>query len=481
MWHILKKKNINKYLIVYLFLYLFIWVGLTALFYNRYAIAGNAAENLAWSNSLSIMYDKHPGLGAFLLKILSVITGDDAILADVLSSGVCVLVSLIYTYKICKRFFSKKDATFITIISTFGAYYILQYFLMYNQNLILLPFWVITSYYFILIFDDNSYKNWLMLAVFTALGVYAKFEILLLSGIMFIYIIFYFKKEYLSKLITAAIVFCIAIIPAILGIIKQNYTPILWIFKEANSSGNSHHYSLLVNFFIGQFYNILPFIYSAAPIVIIYIFIRFKKITSNNKSFIYNITHPLVAVWLYPLVFVSLLQSFYGKLPDGWVLPLMALFIPAIYKLFNLKIVESINFKKLIFILVTLQFVIFASYNLVKYFNSNIISENVGNDIAKKADVFWSKYYQEPILYVGGYEEYYLAAFSKSKPIFLRNYNLIYKNQKILIAFGNCDNHNYQALESSGFKILHKECIYINTVNKSKNIKEKISLIIGEK
>ena len=189
----------------------------------------------------------------------------------------------------------------------------------------------------------------------------------------------------------------------------------------------------------------------------------------------------MVSLWLYPLVFVSILQSFCGKLPDGWVLPLMALFIPAVYKLFNFKMLSNINFKKLIVILVTLQFVIFASYNLVKYFNSTIISENIGNDIAKKADIFWSKYYKSPVLYVGGYQVLYLASFSKMKPTFLRDYNFISKGKKVLIAFGNCDNKNYQTLESSGFSILHKECTDIKTVNKYNNIKKKISLVIAEK
>ena len=43
----MKNHRVHRDLIIYLFLYLFIWVGLTALFYNKYAIAGNVAENLA--------------------------------------------------------------------------------------------------------------------------------------------------------------------------------------------------------------------------------------------------------------------------------------------------------------------------------------------------------------------------------------------------------------------------------------------------
>lgn len=476
-------RNVNRNLIIYLFLYLFIWVGLTALFYNKYAIAGNAAENLAWSNSLSVMYDKHPGLGPLVIRFFFFITHGNALLATVLSSGLCVLLSLIYTYKICKKFFSKEEATFITIISTFSAYYILQYFLMYNQNVILLPFWVMASYYFIKIFDDNSYKNWVLLAIFTALGVYAKFEILLLSGIMFIYILFRFKKEYLPKLIIASIVFFIAMIPIVLGIIEQNYAPILWIFKETNSSVDSQQSRLFVKFLIGQFYNILPFIYTAGPVVILCIFIRLKKISycGSKKGFVSNLAHPLVVVWLYPLIFVSILQSFSGKLPDGWVLALMALFIPAIYKLFDLKRSERIDLKKLIFILVVLQLLIFTGYNLIKYFNNNIISENTGNDIAKKADMFWGEYYKTPISYVGGHQGYYLAVFSESKPIFLRDYNFISKGKKILIAFNNCNEQNYEALKYSGFKILHKECTSMKTVNKYNNIEEEISLVIAQK
>jgi hypothetical protein len=465
----LKNKNIT----IYLFGYLFIWVVLTALFNNKYAIGGNAAENMAWANHLSVMYDKHPGLGAFLLKICSIITGDNPLLATVLSSGICVLVSLVYTYKISRLYFSKDESSLLVMATTFSAFYMLQYFIMYNQNTILLPFWVMASYYFLLIQNDNSYRNWILLSIVTALGVYAKFEILLLSGIMFLYFMCTFKKEYLPKILIAALVFAIAIIPAIIGIAQQNLTPILWIAKETNSSVHTDIITKLIN---GQLNNLLYLVYVAIPLVIVSIYIKIKRIGFDNYKFLSNMRHPLIVVCLYPLIFVLILQSVYGKLPDGWIIAIIALFLPALYKLFNLKLTKSINFKKLITILITIQLIIFSSYNLVKYFNDIIIEENTGNDIAVKADIFWGKYNDYPIPYVAS--SYYLTSFSKSKPTLLRDYTLSPENTEILVDRDGCNDADYKNIESSGFKILHHECTNISTVGKYTNQERQVSFFI---
>ncbi|APC96537.1 glycosyltransferase family 39 protein [Francisella frigiditurris] len=470
----------RKYLIIQLFGYLFIWAGMTSLFYNPSAIAMDVAENIAWSNHLSIMYDIHPGLGAFLIRTILFFT-NNAILSAMLSTGLCMLISLIYIYKISRKYFSEEESTFITIITTCSGFYILQYFLMYNQNKILLPFWAITSYYFISVIENNKYKDWILLAIFTALGVYAKFQILLLSGIMFVYILCTFKKEYLFKIITAAIIFFIAITPAIIGIIQQNYTPILWIFKDANIiSGDHKDLSILSKLLTGQLNNFLNFAYVSAPLIIIAIFIKIKKIKCDSYKFLLNLTHPLLVLWAYPLIFVFALQSYYGKIPDGWPLAIMSLCIPAIYKLFNLKQVNNINFKKLVITLLTLQFIVFATYNTAKYFNDIILYENIGDDLAKKADIFWDKYYDSSMTYVAGFYPYYLAAFSKSKPRFLRDPYLADKNSTILIAFGDCNPNNYKSLEPD-FKILHNECSQITTVNKYHSVKTNVSFYVVKK
>lgn len=471
----------NKYLTTYLLGYLLIWVGLTASFYNSSAIGIDVAENMAWANNLDIMYDKHPGLGAFFLKIFSLVSFGDAILATVLASGTCALIALIYTYKISRLYFSKEESTLLVIATTFSAFYILQYFLMYNQNIILLPFWVMASYYFLQIQNDNSYKNWILLSIATALGFYSKFEILLLSGIMFLYIVFAFKREYLPKFIVAAIVFFICISPAIIWLSKHNYSTVLWIFSSV--SEHEYHNNAFTKLIIAQFYNILSIIFVAGPLLILFIFIKIKRISISSNKFLSNITHPLIVVGLYPLIFFWIAQSFVGMLPDGWALAMMALFLPTIYKLFNLKITKPINLKKLVSILIILQLIIFSVYNVIKYFNDAIIFENAGNSLAIEADSFWGKYNNDPIPYVGGYYYgyYYLATFSKSKPIFLRDYTLAPKNTEILIALEGCNDSDIKDIEESGFKVLHHKCTNIESVNKYKNQKKPISLFIIEK
>ena len=180
--------RINKPLSVYIFGYLFIWVGLTTLFYNEYGIVGAVAENVAWSNHLDVMYYKHPGLGALFIKIVSFVTFGNYILMASLASRLCILTSLIYIYKICRLYFSEEESALLVMATTFSGFYLFRYFLSYDQNIILLPFWVIATYYFLLVKKSNMSKDWILLTIFTALGVYAKFEMLLLSAGMLMYI-----------------------------------------------------------------------------------------------------------------------------------------------------------------------------------------------------------------------------------------------------------------------------------------------------
>lgn len=471
----------SKHLIAYLFGYLFIWVGLTALFYNKFAVVGATTENIAWSNHLSIMYDKHPGLGALVIKAFSLVSFGNATLAAGLSSGVCVLVALVFTYKICKLYFSYQESVLLTILTTASAFYLFRYFLSFDQNIVLLPFWVIASYYFALMQKTPSYKNIILLSIAVAVGVYAKFEIFLLAGVIFLYIICTFKKEYLSKIIIAAVIFLVCMIPAIIGLIHTDFSPIFWAFKSGKGAAATVSQSgIIAKFFLAQLYNILPILYAFISLLILFIYIAIKRLKIEKDKLLSNLKHPLVAIWLYPFVIFAILQTYSGQLPGGWALVLMALFLPAIYKLFNIKIIRPINVKKLVLIMITLQLIAFTAYNCAKYFNNVVLSDNNGNSIAIKADSFWAEYYNTPINYVlDKVTGTNLAAFSQSKPLFLRDYSDIAnipKGSKVLLALAGCNSYNN--IKAQGFKILHYKCTSITTVNKYNNIKTDISLFV---
>ncbi|APC97295.1 glycosyltransferase family 39 protein [Francisella frigiditurris] len=470
----------NKYLTIYLFGYLFIWVGLTAFFYNSSAVDVDVAENMAWANHLAISYDKHPGLGQLFLKLISYITFGNALLAAVTASGICILIALIYIYKISKLFFTKEEAILLTMLTTFSMFYILRFFIMYNQNTMLLPFWVASIYYFLLIERNNNYKNWILLSVITSLGFYAKFEILLLSAIMFFYFLFNINKDYAKKLIVSGFIFFTAILPEVIWLVKNDYITIVYIFNSVSTAKN--HFNLIVKFLLGQLYNLIPIVYVLAPILILFTLLKIKRLFLYQRISFRYFNHPLIITGLYPLFFFWIAQTIIGEFPAGWLMVIMSLFLPAFYKLFNFKL-KHINFKKLVIILLTLQITIFSIYNGAKYFNSILIQENIGNSLSIEADNFWEQYNNQPMSYIAGYDPgyIYLAAFSKSKPIFLRDYTLAPKDTQILIALEGCNDSDIKDIEKAGFEILHHKCTNIESVNKYKNQKKLISLFIIEK
>ena len=70
------------------------------------------------------------------------------------------------------------------MLSSLSYFYMANFALQYNQNTIMLPFWVMSAFYFWLAIKESNLKNWVLLAIVSVLSILAKYE----SIILFFYI-----------------------------------------------------------------------------------------------------------------------------------------------------------------------------------------------------------------------------------------------------------------------------------------------------
>lgn len=60
-----------------------------------------------------------------------------------------------------RLYFEHKEAIFVTLLSLLSFFYMGEFFPQYNQNIILLPFWTASAYFFIKAIDSNRTIYWL--------------------------------------------------------------------------------------------------------------------------------------------------------------------------------------------------------------------------------------------------------------------------------------------------------------------------------
>lgn len=324
----------KKYpLLVFILIYLFIWVGLTLLIHSQTSISPDTAENIMWGMNLSFMYDKHPGLGPFFLKIL--MTLFPPLLANLIASATCIITSWLFIYKLAKIYFEKKEAIFITLLSAMNFFYMGEFFLQYNQNIILLPFWCASAYYFVKSLKSNNTLDWVLLGAMSALGVYAKFQIGLLLICMFLYLVLNFDRKYIKNFLWSFAIFLVMLLPGLVSLYNIDFSPIVWALDRSNDS----HTSILIN--LGK--AILNFIFQllnlAFAFVVILYMKRKKMVNHNNKPIAI-----LFFIGLLPYIIFSILEVLKGRLPVEWLVVTTSLIVIALYSLFRIKFL-NINFK----------------------------------------------------------------------------------------------------------------------------------------
>lgn len=470
----------NKILWLFLCSYVFLWGFVSSVFLS--SVFPDSAQNFSWGHVYAWGYNEHPPLGAIFLNLVNLIF-HNITLSAYIAGSFCLALSLWITCQIALRYIPAKDATAAVLISSLSYYYLCNFVLQYNQNSIMLPFWLASILFFIRAQESNKLYDWIILSIVSALSMLAKYE----SAIILFLEVFYlflmgFNRKYFQNFLYAAIVFLLILTPHIIWMFETNFLTVKHAFR-----GYTHlapwvirHIGYPISCFLSQLLNL------ALPIVTLIsaLKMRWLDFDHNRRS---SKNHILVYFSLAPLLLVSLISCFLGlKIRAEWGFPLLSLSVIGVFYFFR---VSSKNLLSILKLVIALQLIIFIAYFSIEYFSGLFHGRLTGMHypgklIAKSAETEVEKlgYNKNVIKFIGGngYQAlYYLDAYYPGAPILIVDNSLknspwiipteFFSNFGMLIYRG-CNPESHQEEILNKYSIISKNCINVPASYKWKTI-----------
>ena len=165
---------------IFLLVQAFLWVLVSS---TRQIASVDAMEAVAWGDLISLGTNKHPPLSGWLMGIFYNLFGQNDIAIYILGE-VCIVIGLIFVYKLAKFFLSDEKAMCSAMIVSVCFYYTYHtYINNYNCNIICMGLWPIITYYFYKSVKENKIKDWVIFGITAGLGILAKYQVVLLFSI----------------------------------------------------------------------------------------------------------------------------------------------------------------------------------------------------------------------------------------------------------------------------------------------------------
>jgi hypothetical protein len=401
-------------------------------------LTGDEAYFIKWADNLNIGYYDHPPMVGWIIYIMQYIS-DDYIIFRLFSFFTVFIISYLI-YKILLEFdIDKEKAIFPALLFFIMPIDIL--ILLFTNDIPLLLFGTVGTYFLLRSFKSNLYINSILAGLFLGLSFLSKyFAVFLMFGLL-IYIIYKYKEKSIKNIII--------VISIILLFIVQN------LYFNYNSCWNN----IMFNFFArtdNLHYNIGTFIgyisilvYLLTPWGIYYIYKSRKNI--NNKS-LYIFILSVISIGL--LVFLSV--SFKKKIGLHWLLLYMPylimlfIFIEDKYKNDILK--YNLVFTYIhIFILIVILLIPIKLFENSKKYKSIILFTNT-SEICNSLDSFDN-------IYTTGYTSASILSYHCNK-----NIKMIMNNSK----YGRLDDKlvDIRELENKTMYIFNKNIPNIERLNK---------------
>ena len=397
-FHIMRnnKKNIKNLLYLFLASHLITWTLVPSLTNNNLPL--DTIEALAWSSDLDWGFNKHPPASAFFVEIFYQIFGSQD-WAYYLLSQIFVIISLFVVWKFSEDFFKNKIYSLISVLLLEGIYFYNYTTPEFNVYISELPFWTLTVLFSWKSLNEDNFRNWFLLGLFSAIGFLSHylFSYLLISITIFFIYTFIQNKKFNFKCLIALEVFIIVIIPHLLWLIENDYTTITYgLHRTGSSSSNVLDHFIYPSLYLGKQLGILiPFLF-----MILFLINKIKfKINLNDKKLLF-----LLFINLAPIVLITMTSLIVGvKIKTMWMTPFylfMSVFFVYIFqKQINLDRLK--NFYMAFLFLFILSPLIYAAVSLSQ---DNKRTDYKGNEIAKKIEKEWKKDHAESIDIVLGNE-----------------------------------------------------------------------------
>ena len=374
---LIKKKDVNKTLIIFLLSHLVIWTIIPSISNTNLPL--DTIEHLAWGSNLDWGFNKHPPMSAFVIEIFYQIFGSQD-WAYYLLSQIFVVFTFFIIFKFSDNFTTPE----------------------FNVNVCQLPFWALSVLYCWKAFQDNKFVNWFLLGLFGALGVLSKYlfiYLLLAIGIFFLYLIFKDKikinKKLIYKCLFSLFIFLLILSPHLVWLIDNDYITITYGLHRADSINKNFIYHL-----------IHPIIFLGKQIIILIpFFIMFLFIISNSKSK-FNFKDKkllfLIAINIIPLLLVFLTSMIMGvKIRTMWMTPFY-LFFGTLFLYTFKKQIDLNKSQRFISVFLTLFILSPLAYFFISVSEKNKRTDYPGKEIAAKVQKSWNMKFSSKITHVSG-------------------------------------------------------------------------------
>ena len=222
----IRKKDIDKILIIFLFSHLIIWTLVPSITNNNLPL--DTIEALAWGSDMDWGFNKHPPTSAFFLNLFYQLFGNQDWVYYLLSQ-IFVVSSFFIIFKFSEDFLSNRFYSLISILLLEGIYFYNFTTPEFNVNVSQLPFWALSVYYCWKGVKNNEIINWLLFGFFAAVGVLAKYlfvYLLFAVDVFFIYLII--NKKFNFKCLISLITFFAILFPHFIWLSNNDYSTITY-------------------------------------------------------------------------------------------------------------------------------------------------------------------------------------------------------------------------------------------------------------
>ena len=407
-------RNINNIFFIFAISHLLIWTVVPTIANKNLPL--DVIEALAWGSNLDWGFNKHPPGSAFFPEVFFQIFGAQDWAYYFLSS-LFVVISFYFVFKVANEILSDKLLSLFSVLSLEAIYFYNFTTPEFNVNVCQLPFWSLVVYFSWKIYSPKEIKlsDCFFIGLFGAIGVLSKYLfVYLLASIflLFAYLIFIKKdRKFDFKYFIILEVFIVLLVPHLIWLYGNDFITIFYGLKRTGLEPSLiNHFEQPIFFLLKQLGILLPFFF------LIWLLVKKIKFKINVKD--KNLLFLLV-INLLPIFLILLTSVIMGsKIRTMWMTPFYLYF--GVLFIYVLK--SQINIRKINSFLLGFLFLFFLSpiiYSYVSISQTDKRTDYPGKEIASKAQLIWSKDFNEEIQFVTGdeWKAGNLSYHLKSRPV----------------------------------------------------------------
>ena len=393
------KKNITKVFYLFIFSHLFLWTVIPSILNLNLPL--DTIEALAWGSNLDWGFNKHPPFSAFVVNIFYNIFGSND-WAYYFLSQIFVVVSFLFVWKLSKEFFSNKIFSLLSLVILEAIVFFNYTTPEFNVYVCQLPLKAATVYFFWKGTNNVKLHYWVLIGLFSALGVLTHYSfIFLILSLLFYFILFLKKNKKLIKyFFISFFIFFLILMPHLIWLFENNFVTISYALNRTEIENNSllRHISNPLIFIFKQI-GMMTFFF-----ILCFSIISIKLLKNLRFRLVEKKTLFLLSINLLPIIIVFLISFVSGaKIRTMWISTFYLFFGILFFYCFK-NIINLSKIKKFLYIISFFFLLSPLTYFYISSSNNSKRTDFPGKEIARLVQNKWDENFINEIKIVVGDE-----------------------------------------------------------------------------